>query len=120
MVNILDADRGHWAWGHGDSQGKVVAPIGIIMAGYLPSDRGAFQRMGTDPRMELEFRQVIANKMNGEPPAFCFKERVDDVGAMVRLRHREYFQSLGLDSWFTRFDSSHINYVEHFDCSFDR
>lgn len=99
LVEMLDADKGHWAWGGGASTGKVTTPLGTVMVGYEDDERAEFLRMSTDPRMDHEFRRLIVLRMNGANQNTVSKSELMTTKQWKSTHIRECFQRMGLNSW---------------------
>ncbi len=66
LVELLDANVGHWAWGYGDVVTNGLLPVAIIVEGYSAEQLTGFSRMGLDTELMHPFRSRIYELM-GEP-----------------------------------------------------
>ena len=99
IVQLLRADFGHWAWGHGDAISNGVTPVAVITQGYDEQQKAMLYQLALDSHMEKEFRKPIIKLMGGKLQHSSRRQCIFSDREWQASRMRENALRLGVDEW---------------------
>ena len=110
LVELLDANVGHWAWGYGDVVTNGLLPVAIIVEGYRPDQLTLFSQMGLDTELMHPFRSKIYELMGGNHHSTVVRSDIFEDAAWLKSGMRASLQQMGLNEWVhcVRYQSANV------------
>jgi len=110
LLQILNADFGHWAWGVGDRTNTTIAPLALLTAGYSDREKGMFMQFAMAPETESTFRRPILDRMGVERQITLARSEIFSQTAWFSSFMRQALLQFGGDEWLhtVRYETTNI------------
>ena len=99
LMQVLDADFGHWAWGVGDRSNTKMAPLALLTAGYSDRDKGTLMQFAMAPETESTFRRPILDRMGVEQQITLARSEIFCQTEWFSSFMRQALLQFGGDEW---------------------
>jgi DNA-binding CsgD family transcriptional regulator len=100
MMELVQADLGHWSWGRGHPATSEVTPVAQIVHGFTSEQIAVVAQAGLDRETDRTFRDPILERLQGKPQISSVRRDVfpDDKWRTSKF-YRQFISKLDMDSW---------------------
>ena len=100
LVDIVNADAGHWAWGRGNPETNSIAPVALVDFGYTDQQRALMIEHAMNPQCVAMFQARMTTRFDeNRQAAATRRDIIPDAEWRSSPPCVDYVARSGLDSW---------------------